>query len=261
MPVATLPALPKALLAFGFVIFLHPGASAAENLRLGTEGAYPPFNSVDSDGQLHGFDIDIGDEICRRLDISCTWVTSDWEGIIPGLEARRYDAIVASMSITAPRAEKVDFSKPYYAVNKRFLVCGDTSLAGVEPDDMADLRIGTQAASTNAGYLEDLYPESELRLYPTMEEAYDDLKSGRLDAVLSNIDAQQDWMQREGQGCRNIGPLVVSETYFGVGKGIAVRKGETELIKRINTALDAMFADGTYDAINARYFQFSIRPD
>ena len=123
--------LNRVLCALGLTILLMPAGMAQElpgKLILGTEGAYPPFNYTDANGKVQGFEIDLGNEMCRRLKVECEWVTQDWDGIIPGLLARKYDAIIASLYITDERREKIAFSEKYYKVPARFVVPKDSDI-------------------------------------------------------------------------------------------------------------------------------------
>lgn len=241
-----------ALAAFAF----GAAAQERETLRIGTEGAYPPFNYVDAGGELRGFDIDIARALCERMEVACTFVAQDWDGIIPGLLADRYDAIVASMSITEERAQVVDFTDRYYSNALVFVADEAAGIEAVEPEDLAGMVLGAQSATVSASFLEDNYRQSTIRLYPTQEEAYRDLATGRLDAVLADFGVTYEWLEEapEAACCAFVGDSVYDDDEIG----IAVRKGETELVEAINRALAEIRADGTYDEINARYFPFSI---
>ena len=139
-------------------------AQAQEKLRIGTEGAYPPFNELTSDGQLTGFDIDIARALCEEMKAECEFVTQDWDGIIPALQANRFDAIIASMSITEERKQQVDFTDPYYTNSLVFVAPKDSDLM---PETAGDKSIGVQEGTLAALYVEQQYPDADLRAYPS----------------------------------------------------------------------------------------------
>ncbi len=225
----------------------------AESLRIGTEGAYPPFNQIDPSGHLIGFDIDIAQALCDKMGVECVFVRQDWDGIIPGLLARKYDAIVASMSITEERKQAVDFTDPYYSNRLRYVAAKGAKL---DPNDLKGKVIGAQRATISASYLED-HPikGAQVKLYDTQENAYLDLASGRVDAILADRLVNYDWLQsEEGKDFTFVGdPIDIGDKI-----GIAVRKGDTKLLTRLNTALAEIIADGTYQELNAKYFPFPI---
>jgi ABC-type amino acid transport substrate-binding protein len=131
-------------------------ASAQEVVRIGTEGAYPPFNFTDSNGELKGFDIDIAQALCDEMDVTCEFVAQDWDGIIPALLANRYDAIIASMSITEERMEVVDFTDKYYQTPARFIMREGSDISDTSPEALAGMTIGAQSATIHANFLEDV---------------------------------------------------------------------------------------------------------
>ena len=235
-------------------------AQDKKTVRIGTEGAYPPFNFFDANNNLQGFDIDIAKALCEQMQVQCEFIAQDWDGIIPALLAGKYDAIIASMSITPERQQVVAFTDKYYQTPARFIAPKDTRIAANTPEAMADKIIGAQSATTHATYLEDKYPDSEVRLYPTQDEANMDLVNGRLDAVLADSIVLYEWLNKteDGQCCQFIGDPVVDVQYFGEGAGIAIRKEDTELVEMFNEAIAAIRANGKYDEINAKYFPFSI---
>lgn len=225
----------------------------AETLKIGTEGAYPPFNQIDSAGKLIGFDIDIAQALCDSMNVKCVFVRQDWDGIIPGLLARKYDAVVASMSITAERSEAVDFTDPYYAKKLRYVAAEDSKL---DPAHLGGKVIGAQRATISAGYLEDHAPTgAEIKLYDTQENAYLDLVSGRIDAILADHLISFEWLRSDaGKGFAFLGePIDINDKV-----GIAVRKGDTKLLARFNAAIADIIANGAYEEISSKYFPFSI---
>ncbi|MCO5072411.1 MAG: ABC transporter substrate-binding protein [Rhizobiaceae bacterium] len=233
---------------------------AQEMLKIGTEGAYPPFNNLTADGKLEGFDIDIANALCEEMKVKCEFVTQDWDGIIPALQAGKFDAIIASMSITPERAEKVDFTKKYYNTPSALAGPKDSDLKGVTKEDMAGKTIGAATSTTHYNYAEKTYTDSEVKGYPSSPESQLDLANGRLDAIEDDISVLTEWLNSpEGQCCKIIGlPEPQPEEIFGPGAGIAVRKGETELAERFNKAIQAIRASGKYKEINDKYFDFDV---
>jgi len=231
------------------------GAAAADSLRIATEGAYPPFNETNANGELIGFDVDIARALCDKMGADCEIVGQDWDGIIPGLQTNKYDAIIASMSITDERKEMVDFSDRYYTSHLRFVAPEGVEIDG-SSDSLDGKTIGAQRATISSQYLEDNYRDLvSIKVYDTQEAAFLDLKSGRIDAVLADVFPAHDWLQSdEGAGHAFTGPKLAPNDEIG----IAVRKDEEELLARFNKALAEILADGTYEKINAKYFPFSI---
>ena len=247
-------AVAAAALAMGISL-----AQAAEPLRIGVEGAYPPFSWKEADGTLKGFDIDIAMALCDRMGRECELVEQDWDGIIPALLARKYDAIIASMSITEERKKRVDFTKKYYNTPARFVAAADTGMEPT-PEGMKGKTVGTQRGTIHQCYMEKVFPDTELRLYATQEEVFLDLNAGRIDASISDsIQAKEGFLATEdGEGYAFLGGVQYLRECHGDGAGIAVRKGEDELREALTQAIQDIRADGTYQQINDRYFDFDV---
>lgn len=236
-------------------------AGAADKLRIGTEGAYPPFNSFDSAGNLIGFDIDIANALCKEANYDCTFVAQDWDGIIPALIANKYDAIIASMSITEERALKVDFTGAYYTTPARFIADKKSGITDTSPAALKGKSIGVQSSTIHANYVEAIYPGSTMKAYATQDEANLDLSSGRLDLVMADSAVLLDWINQDsGSCCEYVGPAYNDPKYHGKGAGIAVRKGDSEVASRLEAAIVAIHANGIYKTINDKYFPFSVWP-
>lgn len=244
----------KYLLAAAATLVFSANAMAAEKLRMGIEAAYPPFNSKDASGQVVGFDKDIGDALCAKMKVECEVVTSDWDGIIPALNAKKFDFIVSSLSITEERQKAVDFTDRYYSNKLQFIAPKNVDFK----TDKASLKgkvIGTQRATLSATWLEDTYgSDVDVKLYDTQENAYLDLTSGRVDALLADKYVNYDWLKSEaGKNYEFKGEPVVESDQIG----IAVRKDDP-LKDKLNAALKEIIADGTYKKINDKYFPFDI---
>ncbi|MCB4770216.1 ABC transporter substrate-binding protein [Ancylobacter sp. Lp-2] len=241
-----------------FALTAATAQAQTKTVRIGTEGAYPPFNSVDSSGQLVGFDIDVAKALCEKMKVECTFVAQDWDGIIPALLSKKFDAIVASMSITDERKEKVAFTVPYYQTPGSVIAPKDTKITDISPAGLKGKTVGTQSSTTAAVYLEEKYKDSEIKLYPTQDEANADLAAGRLDAILADKFVLYEWLEKSSDGkcCKFLGADL--KDVNPQGTGIAVRKEDNELREALNKAIQEIVADGTYKKINAKYFPFDI---
>jgi polar amino acid transport system substrate-binding protein len=246
-----------ALLALGL---LADGALAqTQKVRIGTEGAYAPFNFIDSNGELQGFDVDIAKALCDAAEFECEFVVQDWDGIIPGLLAKKYDAIVASMSITPERAEVVDFTNKYYNTPPAIAVPKDSTITEATDAALAGKMLGAQSSTTHSNYAEEKLPSAELKLYPTPDEYKLDIGSGRIDAVIDDVIVLGEWLKTDdGACCKLLGTLTPDLVINGEGAGIAIRKGETELRDMFNAAIVAIRENGTYKTINDKYFDVDV---
>jgi lysine-arginine-ornithine-binding protein len=251
-----------AVLAVAAIGLIASSASAGEKVRIGTEGAYPPFNSIDPSGKLVGFDIDIADALCAAAKLDCEFVVQDWDGMIPGLLAKKYDAIIASMSITEERKKKVDFTGKYYNTPAKFIARKGAGFT-ITPDGLAGKSVGVQRATTHENFIRDNFPGMDVRVYATQDEANADLASGRLDLGHADSVALMDGFLKTdaGKDFEYVGPDYNVPQWHGVGAGIAVRKGEDKLRMALDKAIDQIRADGTYKAINAKYFDFDVFGD
>lgn len=231
---------------------------AADTLRIGVEGAYPPFSMKEADGTLSGFDIDIALALCAQMERECELVEQEWDGMIPALIARKYDAIVASMSITEDRKKKVSFSEKYYNTPTRFIAKKGSDIA-FTAEGTKGVRIGLLRGTTYQCYVEKHLPDAIVSLYANQEDVYADLASGRLDAQISNsIQAVDGFLSTEaGQDFDFTGGDLDDVACLGEGVGIAVRKDDP-LAEELSAAIKAIREDGSYKAVNQKYFQFDI---
>ncbi|WP_434291233.1 ABC transporter substrate-binding protein [Celeribacter sp. SCSIO 80788] len=235
-------------------------SAQAETLRLGTEGAYPPFNYVTPEGTVAGFDVEIGLELCKRIGAECEVVAQDWDGIIPGLLAKKYDFIIASMFITEERKKQVAFTDPYYMAAMTHVVPKESELTEFTNDTLKDLVVGAQAGTTQADYAVEMYPDADVRLYPTQDEASLDMASGRLDVMVGDMLPLLDFVEKteDGACCKIAGAPITDPAFVGDGVGIALRQEDSDLRDRLNAALEEIRADGTYKAINDKYFTIDV---
>mgnify|MGYP002621994969 CR=1 FL=1 len=252
----TTKTLTFALAALGMTAF----AAQAEPLRIATEGAYPPFNFVDSSGELQGFDVDIARALCAEMAVECEITAQAWDGIIPGLNAGRYDAIVASMSITPARLEAVNFTQPYYQAGAVLVAPVDSDIMP-EAEAMAGRVIGVQRASTYANLIDQRFPGATVRLYDTVENHNLDLIAGRIDGVIAQRIFMSNWLESaDGQGFEMKGEAMLDPDILGLGAGIAIRKSDDALLAQMDAALTAIMDDGTYSEINDRWFNVNLMP-
>jgi arginine/ornithine transport system substrate-binding protein len=238
------------------------GNAAAEKLRIATEGAYPPFNFTDSAGNLGGFDVEIAQALCAQMKADCEIVAQDWDGIIPGLLAKKYDAIVASMSITEERKKSVAFTNKYYETPARF-VAPKGSFADFSKDKLKGKVVGVQSSTIHSNYIEDnLKDVVEIRYYDTQEQANLDLVAGRVDLLLADSVVLDESLLKtpDGEGFEFVGPSLTGKDWagFGEGVGIAVRKEDTALLDKLNKAIKAIRENGEYLTIEHKYFDFDI---
>lgn len=248
-----------ALLAATLTAAAQAQTAPAATLRIGVEGAYPPFSEIGTDGKLKGFDIDIANAVCEKLTVSCTLVQSEFDALIPALRAKKFDAIVASMSITPERKKSVDFSDKYYQTPARFVGRADAKL-DVSPAGLKGKKIGVQRTTIHDRFASATFKQSQIVRYAKQDDVFLDMASGRIDGTLmDSVAADVGFLKTPaGKAYAFVGPVYTDPAFFGEGAGIAVRKGDDALRKRINEALAAMRADGSYKKLQARYFDFDI---
>ena len=234
-------------------------AGPASALGICVEGAYPPFSQTAPDGSIVGFDIDIANAICTVAGESCSLVKVDWDGIIPALLEKKCDAIVASMSATPEREQVVDFTNKYYQVPNRFAARKDAGLTDT-PEGLAGKIVGVQRGTIHQDYMEAHFPEVQLQLYGTQDEATLDLEAGRTDAIMADaIQIEEGFLKTDaGQDFAFFGTDHFDPAIHGDGVAIAIRKEDTALRDRFNQAIDAIRADGTYKSIEEKYFTFDV---
>ena len=254
----------KKLIAVAVVAVMILGTSVSANewnkIRVGVEGAYPPFSEVAPDGTLKGFDIDIAMALCEEIGAECVLIPQDWDGIIPALLARKYDAIIASMSITEERKKKVAFSEKYYNTPAKFARKKGSGIT-ISKAGLKGKTVGVQRATTHDNFITGEFGDSvEIKRYGTQDEAYLDAIAGRVDLLLADSIAMDDGFLKtdKGKGWEFVGPGYSDPKYFGVGAGIAVRKSDGELAKLFSLAIKVIRSNGVYHRINGKYFAFDV---
>ncbi|MEL4178027.1 lysine/arginine/ornithine ABC transporter substrate-binding protein [Roseateles sp. PN1] len=231
-----------------------------KKIRIGVEGAYPPFSEVGADGKLKGFEIELVQAYCAEMKAQCTLVQQDFDGLIPALQARKVDAIFASVSITEERKKAIAFSNPYYNTPGR-LVAKAGAKFDLSPAGLKGKKIGVQSATIHEAYAAAIFKQSEIVRYQTQDQVFLDLKSGRIDMTLADAPAADFGFLKkpEGKGFAFIGPDYDDEKYFGVGSGVGMRKAdEATLAKKFNAAIAAAQANGTFKKLNDKYFDYDI---
>lgn len=231
-------------------------AQTGGRLRVGVEGNYPPFSQLGADGTLSGFDIDIARAVCAEMKMECVLVQQEFDGMIPALNARKFDAIVASLTITEERRKAVEFSDSYYDVPSRF-VAKAGAFADYKPETLKGKTIAVLRNSPRAKFIQDRYKDSTVLQVTREPDVYLELSSGRADIGFgSSVVSSEAFLKKpEGRGFAPVGEPVRLD---GAGVGIAIRKSDTELRDRINAALKAIKANGTYNTLQKKYFDFDI---
>ncbi len=230
-----------------------------KKIRIGVEGAYPPFSQIDPSGKLSGFDIDIANAICAELKVECVMVQQAFDGMIPALQSRKIDAVIASMSITEERRKAVEFSDKYYQTPARFVVKTGSKI-DISGSGLKGKKIGVQRSTTHDKFATDTFKDAQIVRYTKQDEVFLDMAAGRVDAALVDMIAAQTGFLKTPQG-KNFefaGPVYEEPKYFGVGAGVAMRKNDVELRNNINKAIAAMRANGTYKKIQDKYFDFDV---
>jgi arginine/ornithine transport system substrate-binding protein len=249
----------RAALALMLGQALFAGAADPAKLRIGVEGAYPPFSVVAPDGSLKGFDIDIAKALCTQMNVECSLVQQDFDGLIPALQARKFDAIIASMSITEERKNAVGFSERYYNSPNRLVARKGANIA-LTPAGLKGKRIGVQRSTINDRYATDNFKAAQIVRYGRQDEVYLDLAAGRIDIMMADSVATNIGFLKTpaGRDFEFFGPLYTDPKYFGYGAGVAVRKSDPELRDRFSAAIRAIRANGIYKKLQDQYFDFDI---
>lgn len=228
-------------------------------VRFGIDATYPPFESVDPSGKMVGFEIDYANALCAKMKVTCTFQNQDWDGVIPALLSGKFDVIFSSMNMTPARAQRVLFSQVYYATSPVWVTQAGTKSDDVTPAAMKDKTVGTQSSTVFANYLDKHYKGVEVKLYPGGDEPFLDLANGRLDYVVSDILVAEKMLEKNEGCCRIISKIERTPDIFGPGVGAAFRPDDKDLAAMFNKAIDEADADGTYKALETKYFKIDIR--
>lgn len=269
------------ILLFAISVFAAGQAQAADwdKIRIATEGAYAPWNFTDSSGKLVGFELDLAEDLCKRMNAECEIVAQAWDGIIPALQAGKYDAIMAGMSITEERKKVITFSRSYAATPAKFVVLKDSPSAGFTTalEDMnldeisaeeqqaidqivAEFKgktIGVQTATTHENFLRaHLGDEVDIRTYDTQENLDLDLEAGRVDAALAAMSYWVPLLEKDtGKNMVMVGCGLTGGP-FGAGVGVGVRQADQDLADKFTAAINEAIADGTVSKLATQWFGF-----
>lgn len=236
-------------------------AQSGQTLRIGTDTTYAPFSSQNAKGEFIGFDIDLGNELCQRIQAKCTWVASDFDALIPSLKAKKIDAIISSLSITDKRQQEILFSEKLYAADPRLIAAKGSA---IQPtlESLKGQHVGVLQGSTQEAYANAEWRAKgvDVIAYANQDLIYSDLAAGRLDAALQDeVAASEGFLKQPvGKDFAFAGEAVKDKRYFGEGTGIGLRKNDTELKASLDKALAEMRADGTYDKLAGKYFNFNV---
>lgn len=242
------------------------GALAAipQKLRIGTDPTYAPFESKSPSGELVGFDIDLAHELCNRIKTQCTFVESPLDALIPMLKAKKIDAIMSSLSITEKRRQEIDFTDKLYAADSRLVVAKGSP---IQPtlESLKGKRVGVLQGTTQETYGNVHWAPKGIEIvsYQGQDNIYSDLTTGRIDAAFQDeVAASEGFLKQPvGKDYQFGGPAIKDEKLFGVGTGMGLRKGDDELREALNNAFAQMRADGTYQKLAKKYFDFNVYGD
>ena len=269
--------LKKTIFSVLFSLLIIGNVYASDKIKIGTEGAYPPWNSKDASGKLIGFEVELAYTLCRYIGQQCEIVEQDWDGMIPALIMRKFDAIMAGMSITAERQKAISFSQGYADEVASLAVMKGSSLEGMDTPEGINLSLGgsdvkkalktltgalagktvcTQTATIHQNFLESGdVGKINLRTYKTQDEVNLDLASGRCDVALAAAVAFTDYAEKSGKPVVLVGPTF-SGGAFGNGVGVGIRKDDTELLKAFNKAIEKARKNGDISRIATKWFGF-----
>ena len=234
--------------------------ATAETVKLGFAAEpYPPFTSLDASGKWVGWEVEFADAVCKEAKLDCVITPVAWDGIIPALTSKKIDMIVGSMSITEERMKTIDFSDKYYDTPTGIMGPKDEKFDAT-PASLAGKIIGVQVSTVHADYAKKHFTEAaEIKEYQTQDEANQDLAAGRIDAVQADAIALDAFLASDAGKCCELKGNVENDTaVLGLGVGIGVRKEDTALKDKLNAAIKAIRANGTYDTFSKKYFDFDI---
>jgi polar amino acid transport system substrate-binding protein len=241
-------------------------SASAETLRVGMECTYAPFNYKTAEGDLTGYDVDVAKGVAKLIGADVEYVCQKWSGMIPALLANKFDLVVASMSITNKRMEKMDFSVPYRISVGRLVGPKDAGYdlfdnSGMaKPGNFSGLKVGLERSSTYANWFAAKLPDANIVFYDSSETMYIDLQNGRTDMIMTNpMKAHLKFLSKEnGAKFEFVSPQIDEVEYFGIGVGIGLRKGNEELLARLNKAVTTLSNDGSLEKYALKYFPFAI---
>lgn len=230
---------------------------AATELRFGLEAEYPPFESRNASGELEGFDVELGNAICKAAALKCSWVETSFDALIPGLVAKKFDAINSAMNITEARAKSIDFTKPIYRIPTMLIVKeGEKLLPTAE--SLKGKNIGVLQGSIQETYAKKHWEAQGVTVtsYQDQNQVYNDMVAGRLDGTLvMSAAGQSGFLEKpQGKGFAFVGKPVEDDTILGTGIGFGLRKGDDKLKGELDAAITKVQNDGTVTKLAAKFF-------
>lgn len=235
-----------------------PAAARGDHVRIGVNVPYVPMEYQKPDGSLTGFDIELGNALCEEAGLECSWVEQSWNGIIPGLMARKFDAIMSSMTINDARRKTLLFSDPYIVPPSAWFVPADSAIEKPTQAALEGKTVGVQRGTVQDNYVTDVFGDVvEVKRYANADDVVVDMDTGRLDAAFFDFPTGLSaLLEDEDKNYKLVGKkLTKPKKYFGEGFGIAFRKRDEELAEKFNAALTTLKENGTYDRIYAKYFK------
>jgi arginine/ornithine transport system substrate-binding protein len=236
-----------------------PAPAPAAELKVAIDPTYEPFTFKTADGKPTGFDVDIAQALCDEIKRKCVFVEQVWDSMIPGLQAKKYDAIISSMSITEERLQVVDFTDKYYFTPSRIVVKNGTNYT--DPASLKGKKLGVLKGSTQEKYaMGELRPAGvSIVPYEAQDQVYLDIKSGRLDGTVADqVEVNGGFLSKpEGKDYGFVGPVLNDPKYYGTGVGVALRKGDP-LKDELNAAIKTIRSNGVYDTVAKKYFDFDV---
>ena len=250
----------KRLLALALASLCTLSFAQGKDLKVAIDPTYEPFTFKTPDGKPTGFDVDIARALCEQIKRKCVFVEQVWDSMIPGLQAKKYDVIISSLSITADRLKAIDFTDKYYNTPSRIVLKKDVNFTG--PASIKGKKIGVLKGSTQEKYaMGELKPAGVTVIpYEAQDQVYLDIKAGRLDGTVADfVEVTGGFLSKpEGKDYVLAGPELFMEKYFGTGVGIGLRKGDAALKGELNAAIKTLRDNGTYKKINDKYFKFDV---
>jgi len=234
----------KKLILTTAALALTAGFAMADTIRMGTEGAYPPYNLINDAGEIDGFEIELGNELCKRAELKCEWVANEWDSIIPNLVSGNYDTIMAGMSITDERDEVIDFTQEYYPADPSTFVAVSADL------ELKGAVIAAQTSTIQSSYVASMDGVTLVE-FATGEETIAAVKNGEADAVLADKAFLAPFVAESGGALAFAGEDVM----IGGGVGMGVRESDAELKAKFDTAIASMKADGSLNELIVKWFK------
>lgn len=241
----------KKILLASLIGVVSTHALAQEEIKFVMEATYPPFEYMDESNQIQGFDVDLANALCEEMKAKCTFHNQAFDSLIPALKFKRYDAAISAMDITDARLEQVSFSNAYYDNAAAFI-----AMEGKVADQAAleGKRVGVQNGSTHQSFLMEQMPGVTAVPYSSYQDAFIDMKNGRIDSVFGDNAVVAEWFKKDDNKLAYVGDNITNAKYFGNGFGIAVNKDNQALVEKLNKALATVSSNGVYQGIHTKYF-------